>query len=125
MHKTCLFVSNYYTSKKTGVETKTNRAQANMNLAWLSYWWKRMERETVKDRIILTEEVEKKKKKFAKFFDRKQNSTLQMTCSAGVMGQCDVINECHPVPNDSDVLKERHPTVVCDTGHVVCSPLKV
>ena len=53
-----------------------------------------MERETVKDRIIMTEERERNK--FTKFFDRKQeSSSSSTTCSAGVRNNGDVLKEHH------------------------------
>ena len=38
-----------------------------MNLAWLSYWWKRMEREAVRENIMKKEM--KESTEFIKFFD--------------------------------------------------------
>ena len=95
-------------SKTKGVENKTHRSQANMNLALLSCWWKRMEKEAVKDNIIMMEERERIK--FTKFFDRKlKSSESSTTCSVGVNGNSsDVLNGRHPV---QDEPKEHPPTI--------------
>jgi hypothetical protein len=102
------------TISKSGFKKKRKSAkpQAVMNLAWLSYWWKRMEREAVRDNTMMKEK--KESSKFINFFDRKSKlSDAPKIGSVESIVNGDVLNGRH---SESNELKEHHPTTVLNTG---------
>ena len=91
---------------------KPAKPQSVMNLAWLSYWWKRMEREAVRDNTMMKEK--KESSKFINFFDRKSKlSDAPQIGSVESIVNGDVLNGRH---SESNELKEHHPTTVLSTG---------
>ena len=54
--------------KSTKPETKKQKKIQPLNLAWFSYWWKRMEREAVVDRGLRRQE--ERRRDFREFFVR-------------------------------------------------------
>ena len=84
-----------------------------MNLAWLSYWWKRMEREAAKEQ----DDFERKKdgNRLREQFARVSgiNHTFEPESESVIFKSDDVVIGRHP---EIDEPKERHPTTVCDKG---------
>ena len=86
------------TISKSVVKKKRKPAnpQAVINLAWLSYWWKQMEREAVRDNTMMKEK--KASYKFINFFDRKSK-----------LSDAQKIGSVESIENGGDVLNGRHP----------------
>ena len=93
--------------------TKKPKQGSIMNLAWFSYWWKRMEREAAKE----NEEKLRKhdgfrlREHFVRLSDSEYTSE---SVPVKISSKCDdVVNGRHP---ETDELKERHPTTVSKQG---------
>ena len=93
--------------------TKKPKQGSIMNLAWFSYWWKRMEREAAKE----NEEKLRKhdgfrlREHFVRLSDSEYTSE---SVPVKISSKCDdVVNGRHP---ETDEFKERHPTTVSKQG---------
>ena len=92
---------------------KQKKVKPVMNLAWLSMWWRRMERESEKK--VALEKVRKDGDKLLKYFIKKpESSNTFVKNSVGEReGGGDVLIERHP---SVDEPNERHPAIASATG---------
>ena len=92
---------------------KKSKPGTVMNLAWLSYWWKRMEREAAKEQ----DDFERKKdgNRLREQFARVSgiNHTFEPESESVIFKSDDVVIGRHP---EIDETNERHPATVCDRG---------
>ena len=96
---------------------KQQKTQSAMNLAWLSLWWRRMEREAGKETSVETDRKSGQNLRKFLFIKNKSSSTFPEK-SVGERGDGDVLIGRHP---SVDEIKEHHPAIISSSGQGLLS----
>ena len=93
--------------------TKKPKQGSIMNLAWFSYWWKRMEREAAKENEekLRKQDGFRLREHFVRLSDSEYTSKSVPVKNSSKYD--DVVNGRHP---ETDEFRERHPTTVSKQG---------
>ena len=112
-------VSNFKQSEQERLKRmrKSKSKHSTMNLAWLSLWWRRMERESEKETLMKTERKSGDYLRRLLVINNKSSDTSRES-SVGVEGGSDVLIVRHPL---TDETKEHHPAVSSSSGQGLLS----